>query len=267
MRHVITSEWLKLRRRGMAGALLAATAVGAFGAAITVLTATDGTTATPGPGGPPGGGSTVAELASSNGLAVALTATSTLLGVIALVVVAGSVAGEFSQGTLRNLLVQEPRRGRLLSGKLLALGAAVAAATLLASVAAVAAAFVLAGGRGIEAEAWTTAPGLASSVAAVVNLVVSNLGWAIFGAVLALALRSPVVAIGIGVAYALPGENILAAISSDAGRWLPGQILAAVAAGGTDTVSYLAALVTLLVYAAIALAGSVIVFARRDVAV
>lgn len=268
MTHVIASEWLKLRRKGMAGALIAAVVIAAFGAAITLLTATDGSTPSSGPGGgPPGAGSTIAELASSTGLATALAATSTLLGVVALVVVAGSVAGEYSLGTLRNLLVQEPRRVRLLSGKLLALGAAVALATVLASIAASVAALLLAGGQGIETSAWISAQGVGSTLAAMLNLAVSNLGWALFGAVLALALRSPVVAIGIGVAYALPGESILAAVSSDAARWLPGQVLAAVASGGTDTIAYPAALGTLLVYAAAAIAGSVFVFSRRDVAV
>lgn len=99
------------------------------------------------------------------------------------------------------------------------------------------------------------------------NLTVSNLGWALFGAVLALAVRAPVVAIGIGVAYAIPGETILAAISSGVGRWLPGQVLAAIAAGGTETISYPAALATLLVYAVVAIVASLLVFARRDVAV
>src|SRR5204863_5033550 len=44
-----------------------------------------------------------------------------LISVIALIMVTSNIAAEWSQGTLRNLLVREPRRLRLLAGKMLAL--------------------------------------------------------------------------------------------------------------------------------------------------
>ena len=47
-------------------------------------------------------------------------------------------------------------------------------------------------------------------------------------------------------------------------RWLPGQLLSALAHGGTSS-SYAHALVTLIVYAAIVALGTLVLFQRRDV--
>ena len=75
-----------------------------------------------------------------------------------------------------------------------------------------------------------------------------------------------VAAVGIGVAYALPLETILGLISTSVTRWLPGKVLAAVAAGGTEAIGYSAGLATLTAYGVVAVAGMCLVFARRDVA-
>jgi ABC-type transport system involved in multi-copper enzyme maturation permease subunit len=106
------SEWLKLRRKGMLGAFATATAVTILGTVLTVITA--GRTNVR--GGPGGGAVTLASLTSASGLRSALTNNSTLLGVIALAVFAASFAGEYTNGTLRNLLLNEPRRVLLIAG-------------------------------------------------------------------------------------------------------------------------------------------------------
>ena len=78
-------------------------------------------------------------------------------------------------------------------------------------------------------------------------------------------LRSPVAAIGVGVAYALPVEAILSATIGGIDRFLPGQLLQIVAAGGDHSSSYSAAALTLVLYAVVAVIAAGVLFARRDV--
>ena len=68
-----------------------------------------------------------------------------------------------------------------------------------------------------------------------------------------------------GIAYALPGEAIIqGALWTDGNRWLPGQLLSAVAHGGTDATTYARALLLVVIYALLAGVGTLILFQRRD---
>jgi ABC-2 type transport system permease protein len=78
-------------------------------------------------------------------------------------------------------------------------------------------------------------------------------------------LRSPGLAIALGVAWVLPAEGIITAIWRDGDRWLPGQLLSAIAHGGTSSTSYSRALLLALLYAAVIAAGTLVLFRRRDV--
>ncbi|MGZ4786206.1 MAG: ABC transporter permease subunit, partial [Acidimicrobiales bacterium] len=72
-------------------------------------------------------------------------------------------------------------------------------------------------------------------------------------------------AIGAGVAYALPVEAILSSTVKGIDRFLPGQLLQVVAAGGGHPLAYSTAAFTLAVYGAVALAVAGAMFVRRDV--
>jgi ABC-2 type transport system permease protein len=259
---VILSEWVKLRRRGMLMALLIGVLVTILGSVLGVLTVGSDVSGR----GAIGGRTSIdlTQIMSSHGLADALAGASTLLGIIVLGIVAASVAGEFSNGTLRNLLVREPRRVRLLGGKLVALGTALTAAVVIASAFAVAGAVIAANAKSYHVGAWGSGSGVGATLVSVVELVGATLGWGAFGAVLAIAFRSPVIAIVVGVVYALPLENILGNISGVA-RWLPGKLLSAIAEGGNSTVSLGAAVLTALLYAAIAVGGALWTFHQRDI--
>ncbi len=62
-----------------------------------------------------------------------------------------------------------------------------------------------------------------------------------------------------------PVEALLTATVHDSGRWLPGQLLSAIAAGGTTSIGFGRGLLVGLLYAAAALATAAMVFRRRDV--
>lgn len=261
------SEWVKLRRRAMVLGVLGATVGVTVGVtALTVLTAggaSEGGGA--GPGGPGDGSLGVAALSQSDGLALALGRSSQLLGVVALAVFAASMATEFSGGTLRNLLVREPHRLRLLGGKYLALISFMAISVGVAALAGGELAVVIGPSNGISTSTWLSATGLGAFALSAFNVVLATAGFGTLGMVLALVLRSPVAAVGVGVAYLLPVETILNATLSGIGRWLPGQVLGALAAGGNADASYMTALVTGLAYVVVLGGGAAWSFRQRDV--
>jgi ABC-2 type transport system permease protein len=258
-----SSEWVKLRRRsmlawGLGGGL-------AFSVLATVFTI-ERATKTLEFGRGHGFRITVAELSQPDGLVHGVVDISNLVGIVALCLFAGAVATEYSQGTLRNLLVREPRRVRLLSGKFLALAAFILLAVALAIVVAAVLAFVLAPGKGIDTSAWTSSTGVSDFFAAFFHVYLACVGYGLFGTALAVIFRSPAVAIALGVAWVLPIEAIIVGVIwSNGDRWLPGQLLSALAHGGTSDASYSHALVILGLYAALTAAGTLLLFERRDV--
>ena len=262
MRGAFASEWVKLRRRGM---LLWGFGGGLFFAVLaTVFTIERAVRTFVFPTGH-GVRVTFAVLEQPDGLVHGIVDVSPLIGVVALCIFAGAFATEYSQGTLRNLLVREPRRVRLLSGKFLALAVFIGLAVIVEIVVSSAVAFALAPGRGIATGAWTSSAGVNDMLAAALHVYLACVGYGVLGTALGVLLRSPGVAIALGVAFVLPVEAIVVGVIWSAGdRWLPGHLLGALAQGGTDEVSYRHALVTLGVYAAVTAAATLALFRRRD---
>jgi ABC-type transport system involved in multi-copper enzyme maturation permease subunit len=257
-----SSEWVKLRRRsllvwGLGGGLL----FGVFATALTIERTQKSF--------PSGTGArfhvTIAELSRPDGFVHGVLTASNLIGIVALCLFAAAVASEYSQGTLRNLLVREPRRARLLLGKFLALAVFFAIAIVLAVVVSAGVAFALGPAKGIHTSAWNSGTGLTDLRQTVLHIYLASIGYAVLGTALAVLLRSPALAVAIGVAYALPAEAIIDRLWDSGDRWLPGQLLDALAHGGTSTVSYSHALITLTAYATIIAAGTLVLFRRQDV--
>ena len=254
------SEWLKIRRPAMilggAGSMIG------FAVLAIVLTLRRlGST-----GGPGGSVLTTALVSASDGFAQLMANSATFIGVVALAICAIAVGMEYGNGTLRNLLVRQPDRLRLLAGKLLAQASFLALVTVLAYGAALATALLVAPGYGISTSAWFTNEGVQSLLSTAGNLLLSTLAWGAIGAVLAIVLRSTATAIAGGLAYALVVENLLSATVSGSKQWLPGQLIDTIARGGTSSVSYASALLLVGLYllAAVGIAGAL--FRYRDVA-
>ena len=258
-----SSELVKLRRRGvlfwgLGGGLLFTVLATVFTIERAVNTLAPGFHAH-------GFRVTIAQLSQPDGLVHGVVDVSNLVGIVALCLFAGATASEYSQGTLRNLLVRQPRRAELLSGKFLALALFIGIAVLLAIAVASGVAFALAPGKGIDTSAWTSSTGLSDLWHSILHVYLACLGYGILGTALAVVLRSPGVAIALGVAWVLPVEAIITnAIWSNGDRWLPGQLLSALAHGGNSSSSYAHALVTIAIYAAIVAAGTLMLFRRQD---
>ena len=203
-------------------------------------------------------------MAESSGLVEGVNLATLFIGVIAVVVVAWKVAGEFDKGTIRNLLIRQPSRVKLLGGKLLALWVFVAAAALAAIVVSIGSAIVLAPIHGIDTSAWFTTSGAEAVASTTAGLLIAVVGYAAIGALLGIVVRSAAPAIGIALAWLLPVESLLARFNDTAGDWLPGQVFSDLAAGGPD-LGYTRALTVTLGYAAVAIIGSLALFKWRDV--
>ncbi len=209
---------------------------------------------------------TAPMVAASTGFARRIVFTAPFLGLVALAVCAVAVGTEYSHGTLRNLLVRQPARLRLLTGKLLALGTFVMMAVVASYGVGLATALLLVPGHGISASAWFTSAGVQSLLSTAGDLLLATLAWAAIGAVLAIVFRSAAAAISVGLGYLLVGETLLSNVWSGGNQWLPRELLVALALGGTPEVAYARALVLIGLYLVMALGVAAALFRQRDVA-
>jgi hypothetical protein len=163
------------------------------------------------------------------------------------------------------MLMYQPRRLRLLAGKtagLLAFGAAVLAAT---EVLTWTAALLLGPTQDVATSNWLTADALVQGLEDYGSVLFWMSGYAVLGTALAVLVRSVPIALAIGIAWAGPFEHLLQDAWGPAGRFFPGLLLEAFAAGGTSEVSASRALLTVALYVAAAAAIAGTVFAKRDV--
>ena len=90
-------------------------------------------------------------LSLSSGATQSFSSIGGLLGIIALCVFAAQPAQEYSLGTLRNLLVRQPGRIRILVGKLASMKTFAMVMTLVSAIISIGVSFALAGGKRHEA--------------------------------------------------------------------------------------------------------------------
>jgi len=256
------ATWTKLRRPALLWGTYAA--IASLTALITTLVFTqagDGSGQADGPAE----GITLAMLSLPEGFLQGLSTGTQLFGVVAFCVAAAAFAGEYTTGTLRNMLIRQPGRLRLLAGTWAAVVTFTVIGVLIAGVVAGGTALALSGSQGIDTASWFTADGWQTSLRTLGEVTLAGVGYATLGSALGVLLRASVLAVSIGLAWLMVIELILSETVDGADRWLPGQLLSAVAQNGTETVTLTAALVTLggyLLASGAVAAGS---FVRRDV--
>ncbi len=251
------SEWVKLKRRNLLIGTYVGLAIAASLFAVLLFTQAP----TTGGGGLP----SLAQLAQPNGLIHGVNQAAVLLGVVAFGIAASQIASEYSLGTLRQLLVRQPRRATLLAGKFLAVVTFMLGAVVFASLIATLAAFVMAHGRHVPTAAWTSSAGIADLTRALGDLLLATVGFTTFGLVVGLLFRSSVTAVIVGFAYLLPVEAVITRIAPHTASWLPGQLLQAIAAGGLAAAGFAHSLILSIAYVVIAGVAATAVFVRKDV--
>lgn len=205
-------------------------------------------------------------LSSFGGSIIGFTNVGGLLGIIAYCVFAAQTAQEYTYGTLRNLLVRQPGRLRLLAGKLISMKLFALVMVLISGAVSIAIAYFLAPGADVERSLWFSADGWSQISHTFVNVSISVVGFGILGMIMGLLLRSPISSISIGVLWMLIIENLLGAVKSSTLDWLPGNQLNVIAMGGTPQVSYSHGMTLAAVYIGVGALVASILFSRRDVA-
>lgn len=206
-----------------------------------------------------------AELAKADGLVAGLDFGATFIGLVALAIFATNVAQEFERGTIRLLLVAEPRRLVVLGGKFVALASFLTLAVGAATLVTIAAAFALAPAQDISTDAWTSTDAIPEALSAFVNAAIATIVWGLIGGALAMVTRSAAPAISIGVGFLLIFENLVGNVSEAATEWLPASVLSDFTRGGTPAVSYETAAILVTIYGAACISASALIFTRRDV--
>lgn len=206
-----------------------------------------------------------------DGFVIGFNSASGLLGLVALSVFAAQTAQEYTYGTLRNLLVRQPRRIRLLLGKYLSMISFALVTVIVSAATAVGLAFGLAGRARVTTDAWTTSTGQEALLHSFVNVFISTIGYGTIGMLLGLIFRSPISSISIGTAYLLVVESIISIAWKPAANWMPGNLLSVVGSGGSpigveNAPTYSQALLRVGLYLLGASLITATLFKRRDVA-
>jgi ABC-2 type transport system permease protein len=253
------AELVKLRRRRVA---LVATA-GALAFAVIATTAVFlSATQSDAPGDR---GATIASLSQAGGATEAFAIGVSFTGLVVLVLFIANFAGEFSQGTIRTLLMRQPRRLGLLAGKMAALLTFVAGVLLLAEVLTIGASAAIAPSQDVATGSWFGVDALGHAAGDYATALLGVVSWALLGMAIAVFVRSIPVALGIGIVWAGPFEHIIQDSWTSADRFFPGLLLESLTVGGTDEVDFGRALALVAVYVALAATAAAVVFVRRDV--
>jgi ABC-2 type transport system permease protein len=175
------------------------------------------------------------------------------------------IAGEFSGGTFRAVLLRDPHRLRVIVGKLA--GALIVAGGVLAiaEISSFAVSLLVAPGQDVSTSAWFSVDSVGAGLRDYATVFAGVAGWAVFGTTLAVVFRSVPVALGVGFAWAGPFENIVVDSWSTGFRVFPGQVLGSLIRGGTIELGFARAALTAGLYVAVAAAATLVLVSRRDV--
>jgi ABC-2 type transport system permease protein len=210
-------------------------------------------------------GAALADLAGTGGGTEAFAVGAAFTGFFVFVTVIALMAGEFSGGTFRALLLRNPRRLRLIGGKLAAVLLVAAGAVAFAEAAGFAMSLVVAPTKGVAISDWFSLASLGAGLRDYATVLAGVAGWAVFATTLGVVFRSVPIALAVGFAWAGPFENITVDSWSGGYRVFPGQVLASLIQGGTAELSLGRAAVTAALYAGVAAIVTLALISRRDV--
>ena len=189
-----------------------------------------------------------------------------LLGTIVLCVFAAQTAQEYTYGTLRNLLVRQPRRLVLLAGKYAAMKTFALILVVINAAVSIAISLYLSDRAKVTTDLWFTSDGWSAIGQSLINVYISVVFYAVIGITLGILLKSPISSISIALVWILILENLIGAVKPSTLKWMPGNQFSIIAQGGSETISYSHALTLGTFFVFLALAISSFIFAKRDVA-
>jgi ABC-type Na+ efflux pump permease subunit len=253
------SEWILLNRKRLWLVLGAITTLYTVAAtALAIATAEPRRQQSP-------DGLALEALAGAGGATTAVIFSIAFAFLLVFVMFAASTGNEFTRGTLRTALTFQPHRLSLMAGKLAArvLVAAIvmAAALVVGSITAA----VVAPAQDIGTNGWYGLSALGEAAEDYLRAIAFVGGFAVIGTTIAVLLRSTPIALGVGLLWFGPIENVIGEGQDWAERWFPGMVISSIVRPETpDAVATPAALATLGAYTAICAAVIAIVMSRRD---
>jgi ABC-2 type transport system permease protein len=164
---------------------------------------------------------TARAMPTAQGLVTLVSFPQRFLDTIVIAIVTANLAAEWSQGTLRNLLVREPGRLRLLMGKMLALLLFVAVSASFALLVAAGFVLVAAPSQGLSTAPWISLSGAGAFVGFWGGELLGLAGVSLLGMLVAVMARSVGTAVGISVAYVLIVEDLVGRAWPDGVAWFP----------------------------------------------
>ena len=261
MIRVFLSEWRKLRRPtlfvGTLGIVFLLSVL--ITSLLFLLLDSDGGN------GPRGRVITRESLALPSGLYLGFTNFAGLLGTIALSVFAAQTALEYTNGTLRNLLVRQPKRLLLLAGKYVAMCSFALLTVIVSAIGSIGISLALAETKNVNTDAWFTNDSLQLLYSNLGNVYLSVIAYGTIGMAVGIILRSPISSIAISLAWILILEGILSFTVDGLDKWLPGQLMSLISESSNADISYTYALVGSGLYLVIFGTIATGLFVRRDV--
>ncbi len=262
MLNVLSAEWRKLRRPTLlAGTFAAALFFNAL-VSIFLFVMVD----SPEGNGDRGRVISRAMLETSQGSVTAFSSLGSLFGIIILCVFAAQTAQEYSLGTLRNLLVRQPRRWIVLAGKFAAMKIFALILVMINAVISIAISVYFAGQENVSTSMWFTSDGRSAILHTLVNTYIAVVFYGVTGMALGIFFRSPITSISVSVVWFLIIENLIIAVKPVTSDWMPGTQFQMIAMGGSETNSYLHAMAVSLVFVLALTIASFTTFSQRDVA-
>lgn len=176
------------------------------------------------------------------------------------------IGNEFARGTFRTALLHSPNRWSLIAGKAAALMAIAVTLIVIGFAAGGLTAALTAPGQGIDTTGWFGAEAARQTGTDLVRTVGWAFGWGLIATTLAVLIRSVPVAIGAGIMWFGPIENVIGEGQAFAQRWFPGLLLQQIVSPEAGSaVSTGTAAATLAVYGLVLAATIAVVFRRLDV--
>lgn len=176
------------------------------------------------------------------------------------------IGNEFTRGTFRTALLHNPNRWSLIGGKMVALMVVAITLIVLGLATGAVTATVTAPSQGIDTAGWFGVEALRHAGTDLIRTIAWAFGWALIASSLAVLIRSVPIALGAGMIWFGPVENVIGEGQAFAQRWFPGLLLQQIVAYEADSaVSTGTAAATLAVYGLAIVAVITIFFKRLDV--
>lgn len=189
------------------------------------------------------------------------------LSVVALAVGASSIGNEYSQGTLKNILSRSPSRIKFLLGKFTAIAiflTVLCLPTFLADLL-----FSMTMAAESSREHWLDHGVFIESLRALICTLFGMILFALFGFSLGLILRSSIMAISLGLFWALIMESAIGGMEPRMTRWLPAanfqNLAQSFSPGFPRSISYIHSMSVSAAYLLVFFGVALKLFLRRDV--